>query len=70
MGTTYFTFFENQEDAEAYKKAFHHPVMKGLFSAIFGEPSWTRMEVYGCLVVEYREKEFLDVFQALRKGNP
>ena len=64
----FFSIFETEEDAENYKKQFHHPIMMGLFSVIFGDPSWQRWEVYGCIVVQYDEPEFFKPFQELLTG--
>ena len=68
----YFSFFETEEDAKAYKEEFYHPFMMGLFSIIFGEPSWQRWGVYGCIVVQYDDPELLTPFEHLverkRKG--
>lgn len=65
----YFSIFETEEEAKAYKEEFYHPVMMGLFSVIYGDPSWVRWEVYGCIVVEYDEPSFLEPFKELLKGN-
>lgn len=64
----YFTIFENEADAKAYKRELYHPVMMGLFSIIFGDPSWQRWEVYGCIVVEYDNPDFMDPFKELIRG--
>ena len=64
----YFSIFETEEDAKAYKKEFYHPGMMGLFSAIFGDPSWQRWEVYGNIVVQYDEPDFLTPFKELLKS--
>lgn len=64
----YFSIFENEADAQAYKSEFCHPVMMGLFSAIFGDPSWQRWEVYGCMVVEYGDSDFMQPFKELLEG--
>ena len=64
----YFAIFENEQAAKAYKKEFYHPGMMGLFSAIFGDPSWQRWEVYGCIVVQYDEPEFMKPFKDLLKS--
>jgi hypothetical protein len=64
----YFTFFETEADAKAYKREFYHPVMMVLFSVIFGEPSWQRWEVYGCIVVEYDNSDYMQPFEKLLKG--
>jgi len=63
----YFVIFETEEAAQAYKKEFYHPVMMGLFSSIFGEPSWQQWKVYGCIVVEYDDPDFFAVFEELLK---
>lgn len=63
----YFSVFESEDAAKAYKKEFYHPGMMGLFSAIFGDPSWQRWEVYGCIVVQYDEPEFMKPFDNLLK---
>ena len=64
----YFSIFESEEDAEAYKEEFYHPGMLGLFSVIFGDPSWLRSEVYGCVVVEYDNPALYEPFEALLKS--
>ena len=61
----YFSIFETEEEAKAYKDNGYHPGMMGLFSAIFGDPSWQRWEVYGCMVVQYDDPEFYEVFEKL-----
>lgn len=61
----YFSFFETEQAAKAYKEEFYHPVMIGLFSVIFGDPSWPRWEVHGNIVVEFDEPEFYEVFEKL-----
>lgn len=69
MGSTsILRFFETEADAKAYKREFYHPVMMGLFSVIFGEPSWQRWEVYGCIVVEYDNSDYMQPFEKLLKG--
>lgn len=68
-GDYIFSIFEFEADAKAYKKEFYHPAMMGLFSVIFGDPSWQRWEVYGCFVAEYDEPDFLDPFEELLKSN-
>ena len=62
----YFSFFETEEQAAAYKKEFYHPMVMGLFAVIYGDPSWPRWKVYGNIVVEYDNPEFFEVFQKLR----
>ena len=64
----YFSIFETPEQAQAYKDAYYHPAMMGLFSFIFGEPSWMRWEVCGCIVAEYDEPKYFGVFQELLNG--
>lgn len=64
----YFSIFETAEEAAAYKKELYHPVMMGLFSVIFGEPSWQRWKVYGCIVAQYDEPDFLNPFINLLKA--
>ncbi len=65
----YFSIFESEADAKAYKKEFYHPAVMGLFSAIFGDPSWQRWEVHGCFVAEYDEPDFIEPFEKLLKSN-
>ena len=65
----YFSLFENEADAQAYKDEFYHPVAMGLFSTIFGNPSWHRLEVYGCIIAEYDDPEFINPFKELSKAN-
>ena len=64
----YFSIFESEEDAESYKKEFYHPGMLGLFSVIFGDPSWMRSEVYGCIVVEYDNPVLYEPLEELLKS--
>ena len=64
----YFSIFESEEDAEAYKEEFYHPGILGLFSVIFGDPSWLRSEVYGCIVVEYDNAVLYEPFEELLKS--
>ena len=64
----YFYIFETEKEAKAYKEEFHHPVMTGLFSVIYGQPSWQRMEVYGCVLVEYDQPEHASIFEQLVKA--
>ena len=64
----YFAIFETPEAAKVYKKEYYHPVMMGLFSVIFGDPSWQRWDVCGCIVAEYDEPDFLKPFENLQKG--
>lgn len=61
----YFVFFETEAEAAAYKEEFYHPGMMGLFSAIFGDPSWQRWELHGCIVAEYDDPAFYHVFEKL-----
>ena len=61
----YFSIFETEEEATAYKKEFYHPVMMGLFSVIYGQPSWPRWKVYGCIVVQYDDESYFDPFEGL-----
>ena len=64
----YFSIFETNEEAEAYKSEFYHPVMMGLFAVIFGDPSWPHWEVYGCIVAQYDDPAFFEVFEELTKA--
>ena len=66
-GYIYFSIFETEEDAKAYKKEVYHPGMIGLFSMIFGDPSWQRWEVYGTVVVQYDNPDFYEPFEDLLK---
>ena len=61
----YFSIFETEKEAQAYKAEYYHPVVMSLFSVIYGQPSWPRWEVYGCIVVEYDQPEFFGVFEEL-----
>lgn len=63
----YFSIFETEEEAKACKEEFYHPVAMGLFSVVFGDPSWQRWEVYENIVIQYDEPEFYDVFLDLLK---
>ena len=64
----YFSIFATEAEAKAYKKEFYHPGMMGLFSLIFGDPSWQRWEVHGCIVVQYDEPDYFVPFDKLLKG--
>ncbi len=64
----YFSIFETEKEAKAYKEEFYHPVMMGLFSVIYGRPSWPRWEVYGNIVVEYDQPDYFAVFEDLLKS--
>ena len=64
----YFSIFETEEAAKAYKEEFYHPMAMGLFSVIFGQPSWQRWEVHGCVVAQYDEPEFFEPFEELLKS--
>ena len=61
----YFAIFESEEAARAYKKEFPHPILTGVFSSIFGVPSWQRCKVHGTVVVEYDEPDYYKPFVAL-----
>lgn len=62
----YFSIFESEDAAKAYKNEFYHPVMMSLFLGIFsGELYVPRWKVYGCIVVQYEEPEFFKVFESL-----
>ena len=63
----YFRFFETEAEAKAYKQENYHPGTMGLFSAIFGDPSWPRWEVHGNILVEYDKPEFYKIFEKLLK---
>ena len=64
----YFLFFETEEAAEKYKRQFYHPVTMGLFSVLFGEPSWQCWEVYGCIVAQYDVPEYMKPFEGIMKN--
>ena len=64
----YFEFFETEEEAKACEEANDHPIVKGLFSVIYGEPAWVRMETYGCIVVEYWNTDLFEPFEKLLNG--
>ena len=64
----YFTIFESEEAAKAYKEEFYHPGAMGLFSVIYGDPSWPRWEVYGNIVIQYDEPNFFEPFAELLKN--
>ena len=63
----YFDFFANEEDAQACKDTYYHPGALWVFSVIYGDPSWLRCEIYGCIVVEYDDPEFMEPFRELLK---
>lgn len=64
----YFSFFETEKEAKACEQAYDHPITKGLFSIIYGEPKWSRMDTYGCIVVEYWSEDLFTPFEKLLKG--
>lgn len=64
----YFTFFETAEEAREYEKEQDKPIIIGLFSVIFGEPKWVRMEAYGTVVVQYSNSKYFLPFENLLKG--
>ena len=64
----YFSIFETEEEAKACKEEYYHPVMMGLFSIIYGDPSWPRWIVYGNMIVQYDEPEFMEPFLELMLG--
>ena len=67
-GYIYFSIFETEKEAQAYKAEYYHPVVMSLFSVIYGQPSWPRWGVYGCIVVEYDQPEYFGVFEDLLKA--
>ena len=65
----YFSIFETEEQAKAYKQEFYHPMAHGLFLSLFaGEVYVPKCETYGCFVVQFENPAFYEVFQNLRKG--
>lgn len=64
----YFSIFETEKEAQAYKAEYYHPVVMSLFSVIYGQPSWPRWGAYGCIVVEYDQPEYFGVFEDLLKS--
>lgn len=64
----YFTFFDTAEAAREYEKEQDKPIIIGLFSVIFGEPKWVRMEAYGTIVVQYSNSKYFSPFENLLKG--
>lgn len=67
-GYIYFSIFETEAEAKAYKQEFYHPVAVGLFSVIFGQPTWQRWKVYGCIVAQYGDSDMLTPVQRLQSG--
>ena len=65
----YFSIFETEEDAKAFKEEFYHPGVMGLFSFIFGDPSWPRWQVHGCIVVQYDNPDYFEPFEELLKSS-
>ena len=65
----YFSIFETEEEAKAYKKEFYHPGILGLFSVIFGDPSFPRWEVYRNIVIQYDDPAFFEPFEELLKSS-
>lgn len=65
----YFSIFETEEEAKAAKETYYHPVAMHLFSVIFGDPSWQRWDVYGTIVAQYVEPDFMEPFEELLKGD-
>ncbi len=64
----YFSIFETEEEAKANKEEYYHPVMMWLFSVIYGKPSWIRLKVYGCVVVQYDDPDLFEPFRELLKS--
>ena len=64
----YFAIYESEEAAKAAKEELYHPGMMGLFSFLYGDPSWQRWEVHGNIIVEYDDPEFYDTFEELLKS--
>ena len=64
-GYIYFAIYESEAAAKAAKEELYHPGVSGLFSWIFGDPSWNRWEVCGNIVAEYDDPELYEVFKAL-----
>ena len=64
----FFSIFETEKEAQAYKAEYYHPVVMSLFSVIYGRPTWPRWGVYGCIVVEYDQPEYFGVFEDLLKA--
>lgn len=67
-GYIYFSFFETEEAAKSYKEEYYHPAAMGLFSVIYGQPSWPQWKVCGCVVVQYDDPDLLAPFQLLQNG--
>ncbi len=61
----YFTFFETEEEAEAYVAEHDHTLLTYLFTLIFGGEGYARMDNYGKVVVEYDDKALLKPFKIL-----
>ena len=64
----YFSVFETEEEAKAYKEEYYHPFAMWFFSVIYGESLWPRWKVYGCVVVQYTDPDLLEPFQELLKS--
>lgn len=61
----YFSIFETEDEAKAYKEEYYHPFTMWLFSVIYGKSLWPRWEVYGCVVVQYDDPDLFDPFREL-----
>lgn len=64
----YFTFFDTEENARAYAKTKDHPVMLSMFSLIYGQPQWLRVQCYGSIVVEYWDSQLMRPFRQLQSA--
>jgi hypothetical protein len=62
----YFHFFDSHEEALAYfEEAPYATIGVGLFSLIWGQPTWLRNKTYNQITIEYDNAELYKPFQKL-----
>ena len=65
-GEMYVHFFDTHEDAVAYlDEAPYATIGIGLFSLIWGQPTWVRFKTYNQISLEYPKAEFYKPFRQL-----
>ncbi len=65
-GEMYMHFFDTHEDAVAYlDEAPYATIGIGLFSLIWGQPTWVRFKTYNQISIEYDDAELYKPFQKL-----
>ena len=65
-GEMYIHFFDTHEDAVAYlDEAPYASIGIGLFSLIWGQPTWVRFKTFNQVSLEYDNRNFYKPFQKL-----